>query len=213
MRQLGLCTAPTHNIRRSAHSTMRSISCATTRTSHKGTYTKAKTKALHSAARCRQTAQQPRHNTASTQTHPQHSKRLKRSSTKHTVGAAATQSGTTPGWQSRLRRGHLRPRETLPSANTAPARQGPQPTKNFNNTTPTKCEQVRGSFILNSASNSVLLSKTRLQSQSYSAFSRTAFYFSQTLLVMQHSHTECSAAKTTLSHLRTPTLPQEDRPG
>ena len=76
MRQLGLCTAPTHNIRRSAHSTMRSISCATTRTAHKGTYTKAKTKALHSAARCRQTAQQPRHNTASTQTHPHHSKRL-----------------------------------------------------------------------------------------------------------------------------------------
>ena len=117
MRQLGLCTAPAHNIRRSAHNT---ISCATTRTAHKGTYTKAKTKALHSAARCRQTAQQPRHNTASTQTHPQHSKRLKRSSTKHTVGAAATQSGTTPGWQSRLRRGHLRPRETLPSANIAP---------------------------------------------------------------------------------------------
>ena len=122
MRQLGLCTAPAHNIRRSAHNT---ISCATTRTAHKGTYTKAKTKALHSAARCRQTAQQPRHNTASTQTHPHHSKRLNQTHRRRSCDTESHDAGlavSTPARSSSRLRKHRSARQG-PAA-PQPRRQG-----------------------------------------------------------------------------------------
>ena len=139
MRQLGLCTAPAHNIRRSAHNTMRSISCTTTRTSHKGTYAKAKTKALHSAAaRCRQTAQQPRHNTASTQTHPQHSKRLNQTHRRRSCDTESHDAGLHGSLDSRaviFARGRpcrpqtsfraTRPSGTAAAAPGAPARNRP----------------------------------------------------------------------------------------